>query len=191
MKEVDNDRRHAVDTAVSTIEKAFGRGSIMRLGDDHWEEPMEVITPGGVLASNLWRTRNAAYRAMVATASRSFPLVEVFECPEVGNAILIAGKQTSQPDLARLKAKAATLTGHSRPRSAEAECGPLSIAAMQTSADGSSAGNRRRGTGRLARRTPTGAEQAMRTGGYQPVAPLTSASDDTGSAPPISLPSSK
>lgn len=43
-----SDKQRAVDAAVSGIEKAHGKGSIMRLGEDALLEPVEVIATGSL-----------------------------------------------------------------------------------------------------------------------------------------------
>ncbi|HAA76709.1 TPA: DNA recombination/repair protein RecA, partial [Candidatus Latescibacteria bacterium] len=50
VKRAENDRQKSVDSAISQIEKQFGKGSIMRLaGEDGNSVPVEVI-PTGALA---------------------------------------------------------------------------------------------------------------------------------------------
>ena len=44
------DKKRALDLAVSTIEKQFGKGSIMRLGDeDPVDRTVEVISTGSFM----------------------------------------------------------------------------------------------------------------------------------------------
>ncbi|MFZ9751577.1 MAG: DNA recombination/repair protein RecA, partial [Candidatus Nanopelagicales bacterium] len=42
-----NDRDKALDTALAQIEKQFGKGSVMRLGDEN-RPPVQVIPTGSV-----------------------------------------------------------------------------------------------------------------------------------------------
>ena len=42
-----DDRLKALDTALLTIEKQYGKGSVMRLGDDT-RAPLEVIPTGAI-----------------------------------------------------------------------------------------------------------------------------------------------
>ena len=50
VKRVENDKQKSVDSAITQIEKQFGKGSIMRLaGEDGSSVPVEVI-PTGALA---------------------------------------------------------------------------------------------------------------------------------------------
>jgi len=48
--EIDKDR--AVELAISQIEKQFGRGSIMRLGDDSMKVEIEIIPTGSIAVDN-------------------------------------------------------------------------------------------------------------------------------------------
>ena len=41
------DREQALDTALGQIERQFGKGSVMRLGDDS-RAPLEVIPTGAI-----------------------------------------------------------------------------------------------------------------------------------------------
>ena len=42
-----NDRQKALDLAMSQIEKDFGKGAVMRLGDDN-RPPIQVISSGNI-----------------------------------------------------------------------------------------------------------------------------------------------
>jgi recombination protein RecA len=48
VKETDNDKRRALDAALSQIDRAYGKGSIMRLGQDNSPVEAETISTGSV-----------------------------------------------------------------------------------------------------------------------------------------------
>ena len=49
---VESDKNRSVEMAISQIEKQFGRGSIMRLGDDSMKVEAEVIPTGSIALDN-------------------------------------------------------------------------------------------------------------------------------------------
>ncbi len=47
-KTVENAKKKALDIAVSQLEKQFGRGTLLRLGDDHFEQRVRAISTGSL-----------------------------------------------------------------------------------------------------------------------------------------------
>ncbi|MBW2222046.1 MAG: hypothetical protein JRF22_05915 [Deltaproteobacteria bacterium] len=45
----ENNKKKAIDLAVTQIEKQFGKGSIMKLGDDYILPDIAVISTGSII----------------------------------------------------------------------------------------------------------------------------------------------
>ena len=64
----DRERQKAVELAVGQIEKQFGKGSIMRLGQKGAIQPMEAIPTGAISCGSTWRAPNGSSRSVRISA---------------------------------------------------------------------------------------------------------------------------
>ena len=56
----NEDKKRALDAAIAKLEKDFGKGTVMRLGDPAAQVAVETIPTGSLPARTIWKAARAS-----------------------------------------------------------------------------------------------------------------------------------